>query len=196
MNVYIELVEIHYADVAVKLLPHLRPSGSAAGLLTEAVSKLPEQVIRTVFDAIPLEKQDEIAAAFLSEHREELCRWATGFLKEQGIGVEIKDVTLSQNLELILQLGDIDYVSLVQTFFASQEKDLAAQEPLDRVLASLRMLPGFLLTKAVAAMSQERRDEILAALVNRVGDQLLSKLMELARQQNIHLTLKNIRIIR
>lgn len=74
MKLTIKIREINYGDVAVKALPLLGSAaqnyGSAVEKTIAAVSMLPEELIHSIFDAIPTEQKNDLVSAFVMEYGE------------------------------------------------------------------------------------------------------------------------------
>ena len=67
MKLTINLNEINYGDVAVKMMPLLGKEemyfSEAVGKTLNAIAALPENLIREIFEVIPAEQKNEIVVA-------------------------------------------------------------------------------------------------------------------------------------
>lgn len=136
MKLTIKLDSIDYGDVAVKLIPMLgqsRKDGSV-GLVLDALSALPEDLIRKVFDAIPQQRKDEIVAAFAMEKKDTLLGMLNDMSREQDLGITLENYRMDSELNIVVDVEKIDYLRMTERFLPM----------LREKLLTLRTIPSFL----------------------------------------------------
>lgn len=199
MELTLKIDKINYGDIAVKLLPKMCSSvkldSEALQLTMGAIGGLPDYLVRSVFDAIPVEQKNTILAAFASEHREEILKFLNNLLEQNQIGIELSDFELWSDLMVTAQTERIDYPVLVERFLPNLKELLLSQ---GGVVAMMRPLIRKASAEQVCGLLDQflgaRKDEILASMVNQNQRALISRMEDMAKKQDIDLTLTSLEL--
>lgn len=199
MKITCKIAEIQYGDIVIQFLPALSDglaqSGNAIAKIVSTLVQLPEDVLRPVFDVIPEEDKNEIVSMLVEENQEKLLAAANDLLKGQGIRATVEQISLSHDLTLVVSIVEIDYCDLVTKYVPLlNNSGVIHENPTAAMLTNLLRLPAFLIKKTLDAMSQKKKDEIVAYLINRYKEQLLQKLTSLIAAHNIGIKLEEISV--
>lgn len=197
MKLRVQIAEINYGDVAVKAMPLLRRAAQnydgAVGKTIEAISQLPEELIHSIFDAIPAGQKNKIVTAFVMEYQEKVLGAVNKMAEEYRLGVTLSDLAVDKNLELAATIDRVDYLCLVDRFLPMVKEKLLAMGGMVALLrpviekASADQICG-LLDRFVG----DKKDELLAALINQNQETLISVIEDAAGKQNVHLKTNSI----
>lgn len=197
MKLTIKLDEISYGDVAVKAMPFLRQAAqkqnNAVGKTIAAISQLPYDLIYSIFDAIPMERKNEIVAAFVMENKEKILAAINKMSKDYKIGVTLSNYAMNQELGLSAIVSEIDYQTIAERFLPEIREKLLN---MGGMVAFLRPV----IEKASAEQVCELLDKILgknkesliASLINKNQQKLISLIEDAAKKQNIDLKINSI----
>lgn len=196
MELTVSIEEINYGDVAVKVLPLLSNTGShrsnAAAKMLAAIAQLPDQLICSVFDAIPTRQKHEIFAEFAAENRGRIIAAINHFSESRRLGVAASDFSMNQVPEFRITISAIDYPCIAERFLPIIRQKL------------LNTVGGVLVLRAViehASAAQicgllDRfvgdKDAFLASLVNQNQQRVISLIEDAAQKQNIHLKIRSV----
>lgn len=194
MKITMKIQDIHYGDVAVQALPLLvekRPTeDTAMNKLLRAIAHLPEDVVYSLFDAIPQQEKNEIVSLLVQENKEKILAYATQFLQEQRIGLTIQNLAVASDLALELDILDIDYGSLVQKLLPLIQDKLAEEH--DNMANILGKIPAGSSNILLGFLPQKAKNDIAAYLINKGQDQILRFAMQAAANRNIRLELADL----
>ena len=179
MRLSIKLDEINYGDVAVKAMPFLRKAAqtqnNAVGKTIAAISQLPDNLIYNIFDAIPMEQNNEIVAAFAMENKEKFLAAVNKMSRDYKIGVMLSNYTMNQELELSAIVSEIDYQTIAERFLPEIREKLLSMGGMVSFLkpviekASAEQICG-LLDKILG----KTKEALIASLINKNQQKLIS----------------------
>lgn len=196
MKITMKIQDIHYGDVAVQALPLLvekHPTeDTAMNKLLRAIAHLPEDVVYSLFDAIPQQEKNEIVSLLVQENKEKILAYATQFLQEQRIGLTIQNLAVASDLALELDILDIDYGSLVQKLLPLIQDKLAEEH--DNMANILGKIPAGSSNILLGFLPQKAKNDIAAYLINKGQDQILRFAMQAAANRNIRLELADLNV--
>lgn len=197
MRLMMNLGEIDYGDVAIKVMPLLAQSAErfhgAAGKTVAAIANLPDNLIRDIFDAIPVEQKNEIIADFTVEYKERILRTLNDLSTNHKLGLQLADCSIDQNLNIMAEISEIDYVAIVDRFLPMIRDKLLGMGGLVTMFrpvirnASAEQLCG-LLDRFVG----DNKEHFLASLVNQNQQRLISAIEDAAQKQDISLKISSI----
>lgn len=196
MKITMKIQDIHYGDVAVQALPILEEKlpveDTAMNKLLRAITRFPEDVVYSLFDAIPQQEKDEIVSLLVQENKEKILAYATQFLQEQRIGLTIQNLAVASDLAVELDILDIDYGSLVQKLLPLIQDKLAENH--DNMANILGKIPAGSPNIILGFLPQKAKDDIAAYLINKGQDQILRFAMQAAADRNIRLELAGLAV--
>ena len=196
MKITMNIQDIHYGDVAVQAFPvmaeKLPAEDTAMNKLLRAIAHLPEDVVYSLFDAIPQQEKNEIVSLLVQENKEKILAYATQFLQEQRIGLTIQNLAVASDLALELDILDIDYGSLVQKLLPLIQDKLAEEH--DNMENILGKIPAGSSNILLGFLPQKAKNDIAAYLINKGQDQILRFAMQAAANRNIRLELADLNV--
>lgn len=166
---------------------------SAVGKLLSAMAQLPQELIVGLFDAIPTEQKNDIAASFAEENKEQILSLVNKLTKEHRIGLSVSDFSMNRHLEIGAEVDDIDYPCLVDRFLPLVKKNLLARGGMVALLrpmieqASADQICGLL-----DRFMGSNKDAFMAALINQNQDKLAELIEDTAAKQNIQLKISSV----
>lgn len=197
MKLTIKLDEINYGDVAVRAMPLLRDSAGnihgSVGRIAAAITNFPENLIRDVFDTIPTYEKNEILADFAVEYNSRILNTLNNLSRHYKLGLQLNDFTVDQNLTIAAEVGEIDYISIVDRFLPEIRSKLLSMGGLVAMFrpmiqnASAAQIVG-LLDRFVG----DNKDAFLLSLINQNQKTLISAIEDAAEKQNIHIKINSI----
>lgn len=194
MKITMKIQDIHYGDVAVQALPILEEKlpaeDTAMSKLLRAISHLPEDVVYSLFDAIPQLEKNEIVSLLIRENKEKILAYATQFLQEQQIGLTLQNLAVTSDLVVQLDILDIDYGSLIQKLLPLIQDKLAENH--DNMVNILGRIPAGCPNIILGFLPQKAKDDIAAYLINKGQDHILRFAMQAAANRNICLELADL----
>lgn len=192
VKLIIKLDEINYGDVAVKVVPltaQMRKDNSGAvGKLLDAIGNLPENLIREIFESIPVAQKNEIIAAFAMEYKERILSKLNALSIQHKLGLKLADCSFDCNLNIMAEVSEIDYVSIVCRFLTAIRNKLLSMDGLVAMFrpaiqsASAEQLVG-LLNRFIG----DNKEAFLASLINKNQQNLIFAIEDAANKQNIRL---------
>lgn len=196
MKITMNIQDIHYGDVAVQAFPvmaeKLPAEDTAMNKLLRAIAHLPEDVVYSLFDAIPQQEKNEIVFLLVQENKEKILAYATQFLQEQRIGLTIQNLAVASDLAVELVILDIDYGSLVQKLLPLIQDKLAEEH--DNMANILGKIPAGSSNILLGFLPQKAKNDIAAYLINKGQDQILRFAMQAAANRNIRLELADLNV--
>lgn len=194
MKITMNIQDIHYGDVAVQAFPllaeKLPAEDTAMNKLLRAIAHLPEDVVYSLFDAIPQQEKNEIVSLLVQENKEKLLAYVTQFLQEQRISLTMQNLAVTSNLAVELDVLDIDYGSLVQKLLPLIQDKLTENH--DNMANILEKIPVGSPNIILGFLPQKAKDDIAAYLINKGQDQILRFAMQAAANRNIRLELADL----
>ena len=95
MEIKIVIDEINYGDLAEKFLPYLAQKDLLGGALG-GISKMPSRLTRSLVDALPKEKKDELAVMLLEKNKSRILDKAERLAREQDVEVHFSDLIVTR----------------------------------------------------------------------------------------------------
>lgn len=197
MKLTIKLDEINYGDVAVRTMPLLKHSAGnihgSIGRMAFAITNLPENLIRDIFDTIPTYEKNEILAGFAVEHKGRILNTLNNLSVNYKLGLQLKDFTVDQNLTIRAEVGEIDYISIVDRFLPEIRSKLLSMGGL--VVMFRPMIQNASAVQIVGLLDRfvgDNKEVFLVSLVNQNQKKLISAIEDAADRQNIRLKISAI----
>lgn len=197
MKLTMKLDEINYGDVAVRAMPLLAKSVDAFGaveMIVAAVSTyLPEDLIRSVFDAIPEARKNEIIAQLALEHKDRILRTVNELSEKYKIGVNLKNLTVDRDLTVVAEIGRIDYTCIVGHFLPVIREKLLALGGMAAIL--LRpVIQNANAEQIVGLMDRfvSNKDDFFASIINQNQERLIGAIEDVAQKQNIRMKIHSV----
>ena len=197
MKLTIKLDEINYGDVAVRAIPLLRHSArnidGSVGRMAVAITNLPENLIRDIFDTIPTYEKNEILAGFAVEHKGRILNTLNNLSVNYKLGLQLKDFTVNQNLTIRAEVGEIDYISIVDSFLPEIRSKLLSMGGL--VVMFRPMIQNASAEQIVGLLDRfvgDNKEAFLVSLVNQNQKKLISAIEDAVDKQNIRLKISEI----
>ena len=194
MKITMKIQDIHYGDVAVQAFPllaeKLPAEDTAMNKLLRAIAHLPEDVVYSLFDAIPQQEKNEIVSLLVQENKEKILAYATQFLQEQRIGLTLQNLAVTSDMAVDLDVLDIDYGSLVQKLLPLIQDKLAENH--DNMANILGKIPAGSPNILLGFLPQKAKDDIASYLINKAQDQILRFAMQAAANRSIGLKLADL----
>lgn len=197
MKLTIKLDEINYGDAAVRAIPLLRHSAGnidgSVGRMAVAITNLPENLIRDIFDAIPAYEKNEILASFAVEYKDRILNTLNDFSRHYKLGLQLNDFTVDQNLTIAAEVYEIDYISILDRFLPEIRSKLLSMGGL--VVMFRPMIQNASAAQIVGLLDRfvgDNKEVFLASLVNQNQKKLISAIEDAADKQNIRLKISAI----
>lgn len=197
MKLTVKLDEVNYGDVAVKVMPLLSQSaGNFHGAVEKtisAIANLPENLIRSIFDAIPAEQKNEIIASFAMEHKNTILRKLNNLSGHHQLGLSLEDCSIDKELTVTAKVGEIDCICIVNRFLPAIRDKLLGMGGLVAMFrpliqsASAEQIVG-LLERFVG----DNKEAFLVSLINQNQKNLISAIEDAAKKQDICLKVNSI----
>ena len=132
MLLILQITQLDYGDAALCALSALRgraeDPGSAASRLLEALGPVPPELIRRLLDAIPDRDKAALAASLARENEARIRELAGEAAHRAGVSLSVKELSVSDGLELRAELVDIDYAALAQALLPLARERLEAEQ--------------------------------------------------------------------
>lgn len=199
MTLVLNIEEINYGDVAVRAIPVVnslvRQDAHAIDLLLDAVCQLPEPLIRSVFEAIPTPRKNQILSAFVWENQKKILETLNHLSETHQLGIQLSGLQLDPSLSLTAQIGAIDEVVLVNRFLPAVKERLLSMGVISGLLrpmveqASAEQLCGLL-----DRLTGDRKYELLASVLRSKQDAWISLIENTAKEQQIRLHIASIEL--
>ena len=199
MKLSIQIKEIDFCDVILKAMPILQEKapndGSAVSKIIAVVTQLPEEVIRTMLNAVHYEDKCEIVAMLAREHQEKIQAALSQLLKQNEIDISLDSLSISNELELGIAVSNLNYAALASKYLPLVRDGLVVQEnPTVAMLAALLKLPSMLLYGAISKIPQDKKDEAVAYLINKKSDIIIPKIEDYLLKQGLHIKFNNLNV--
>lgn len=199
MKLTININEINYGDVAVKVMPVLAQSAGslhgAVGKTVTAIANLPENLIRDIFDAIPDNEKNEIIAAYAMEYKDRILTMLNNLSMHYNLGLKLAECLIDQDMNIVAEVSEIEYTAIVDRFLPAIRDKLLGMGGLVAVFrpmiqnASAEQIVG-LLSRFVG----DNKEVFLASLINQNQQYLIPAIEDAARKQNIRVRINSINL--
>jgi hypothetical protein len=197
MKLTINLNEINYGDVAVKVVPLTakmkKAESGAVGKLIDAIAVFPEHLIRDIFGAIPDDTKNEIIAEFVMEYKENVLSKLNNLSDCHKLGLQLADCSVDRNLNIMAKVSRIDYVAVADRFLPAIRSKLLSMGGLVTMFRPL--IQSASAEQIVGLMDRllgDKKETFLASLVNQNQQSLISAIEDAATKQNIRLKVNSV----
>lgn len=194
----IQLDHLDHADAVRKAIPLLeetvRPHSTAVSRTIAVFGRLPEELFRQVFDAIPDPEKNGIIADFICEYGPALTAEINRLCAQHRFGVTLSDLFMAQELQLNAQVESIDYLCIAEQLLPVLRQALLNHGG----TASFLLRP--LILSATAAQICTLLDRILGAgkdaflvnLLNQNQHLLIPLIEKAAAEQGVRLSIRSL----
>ena len=192
MRIKVNIEELNYGDVAVQAMPiicnYVRQAEDARSQILLAVTQLPNQLLHQIFDAVGEQQKNRIVSLLVEENQQAILNSIAAFLDKNQIGIKIGRICVTEQLEVLLDVTDINYVGLIQKFLPSVSQRLKGGAGAAGLLS--RMAGGGIhsVQTILGFIPQDSRDSLAAYLLN-LNQQLIAGWI-MSEMQNKHIQLK------
>ena len=194
MKITMKIQDIHYGDVAVQALPILEEKlpaeDTAMNKLLRAITHFPEDVVYSLFDAISQQEKNEIVSLLVRENEEKILTYVAHLLQEQGLGMIVRELRVTPDLQVTMEIPEVDYAALVQKILPLIQDKLVENH--DNMVNILGKIPAGCPNIILGFLPQKAKDDIAAYLINKGQDQILRFAMQAAANRNIRLELADL----
>lgn len=194
MLLILQITQLDYGDAALCALSALRgraeDPGSAASRLLEALESVPPELIRRLLDAIPDRDKAALAASFARENEARIRELAGEAAHRAGIALSVKELSVSDGLELRAEIGDIDYAALAQALLPlARERLEAEQGAAPALLLSKLLAAGGGLAGLLGRLPKARQEQLAARLLQSASGRAAALIEEEAAKRGLRLKL-------
>ncbi len=194
MLLILQITQLDYGDAALCALSALRgraeDPGSAASRLLEALESVPPELIRRLLDAIPDRDKAALAASLARENEARIRELAGEAAHRAGIALSVKELSVSDGLELRAEIGDIDYAALAQALLPlARERLEAEQGAAPALLLSKLLAAGGGLAGLLGRLPKARQEQLAARLLQSASGRAAALIEEEAAKRGLRLKL-------
>ncbi len=194
MLLILQITQLDYGDAALCALSALRgraeDPGSAASRLLEALGSVPPELIRRLLDAIPDRDKAALAASLARENEARIRELAGEAAHRAGIALSVKELSVSDGLELRAEIGDIDYAALAQALLPlARERLEAEQGAAPALLLSKLLAAGGGLAGLLGRLPKARQEQLAARLLQSASGRAAALIEEEAAKRGLRLKL-------
>ena len=192
MKIKVNIEELNYGDVAVQAMPiirsHIEQTDDAMSAILLAVTQLPDPLVHQIFDTVSEQQKNLIVSLLVEENQQTILNGIAAFLDKNQIGVKIGQLCVTEQLEVLLDVKDIDYVGLIQRFLPLVSQRLEQGEGASGLLSRLTGAGVHSVRTILAFIPQDGKDNLAAYLIN--SNQQLIAGWIMSEMQNKHIQLK------
>lgn len=193
MLLILQITQLDYGDAALCALSALRgraeDPGSAASRLLEALGSVPPELIRRLLDAIPDRDKAALAASLARENEARIRELAGEAAHRAGIALSVKELSVSDGLELRAEIGDIDYAALAQALLPLARERLEAEQGAAPALLSKLLAAGGGLAGLLGRLPKARQEQLAARLFQSASGRAAALIEEEAAKRGLRLKL-------
>ncbi len=193
MLLILQITQLDYGDAALCALSALcgraEDPGSAASRLLEALESVPPELIRRLLDAIPDRDKAALAASLARENEARIRELAGEAAHRAGIALSVKELSVSDGLELRAELVDIDYAALAQALLPLARERLEAEPGAAPALLSKLLAAGGGLAGLLGRLPKARQEQLAARLLQSASGRAAALIEEEAAKRGLRLKL-------
>ena len=193
MLLILQITQLDYGDAALCALSALHgraeDPGSAASRLLEALGSVPPELIRRLLDAIPDRDKAALAASLARENEARIRELAGEAAHRAGVSLSVKELSVSDGLELRAELGDIDYAVLAQALLPLARERLEAEQGAAPALLSKLLAAGGGLAGLLGRLPKARQEQLAARLLQSASGRAAVLIEEEAAKRGLRLKL-------
>lgn len=195
MKITLKLDKIEYGKSAENLLPKLKDKIKADKTLISKLASvalsLPPELVCTVLDAVPEKEKNDITYQLFTENKAKIIKVINDFTKAKFSGFYLYDISLSENMEVTLNVGYDSIANLIKSHLAGTPDDYKASVWRMPILLAGKMMGG-----AISVISQDKMEDTIIHLIDKNQTFIISKLEKLAKEKGIIVKLKKISAIK
>lgn len=192
MKIKVNIEELNYGDVAVQAMPiirsHIEQTDDAMSAILLAVTQLPDPLVHQIFDTVSEQQKNLIVSLLVEENQQTILNGIAAFLDKNQIGVKIGQLCVTEQLEVLLEVTDIDYVGLIQRFLPLIGERLESGVGVAGLLSRLAGGGIHSVQTILGFIPQDGKDNLAAYLIN-LNQQLIAGWI-MSEMQNKHIQLK------
>lgn len=192
MKIKVNIEELNYGDVAVQAMPiirsHIEQTDDAMSAILLAVTQLPDPLVHQIFDTVSEQQKNLIVSLLVEENQQTILNGIAAFLDKNQIGVKIGQLCVTEQLEVLLEVTDIDYVGLIQRFLPLTGERLESGVGVAGLLSRLAGGGIHSVQTILGFIPQDGKDNLAAYLIN-LNQQLIAGWI-MSEMQNKHIQLK------
>ena len=188
--------DLNYGDIAVKAIPLLSTrmqQESAAAHIFTALAHLSEQAIYQIFEEIPQQDRNQIVSLLCRENQDRILSMGNQLLRTKGIPLVLNAIQIDEQLGVCIEVGEIDYTGLIQTFLPMIQERLASSS--DATATLLQRLPLNNADVFLRLMPQTSKDDVAAYLLNANRERFCALAERAAGEHGIHLSIDNLNAV-
>lgn len=193
MLLILQITQLDYGDAALCALSALHgraeDPGSAASRLLEALESVPPELIRRLLDAIPDRDKAALAASLARENEARIRELAGEAAHRAGVSLSVKELSVSDGLELRAEIGDIDYAALAQALLPLARERLEAEQGAAPALLSKLLAAGGGLAGLLGRLPKARQEQLAARLLQSASGRAAALIEEEAAKRGLRLKL-------
>lgn len=193
MLLILQITQLDYGDAALCALSALHgraeDPGSAASRLLEALGSVPPELIRRLLDAIPDRDKAALAASLARENEARIRELAGEAAHRAGVSLSVKELSVSDGLELRAELVDIDYAALAQALLPLARERLEAEQGAAPALLSKLLAAGGGLAGLLGRLPKARQEQLAARLLQSASGRAAALIEEDAAKRGLRLKL-------
>lgn len=126
---------------------------------------MPPELIRRLLDAIPDRDKAALAASLARENEARIRELAGEAAHRAGVSLSVKELSVSDGLELRAELVDIDYAALAQALLPLARERLEAEQGAAPALLSKLLAAGGGLAGLLGRLPKARQEQLAARLL-------------------------------
>lgn len=170
-------------------------NGSAAAKIARAITQLPPELIREVFEAVPREEKNEIVVMLVEENKNRIISIANEFTRKNEAGITIRDLSVTSELEIHAAADEIDYRSIAVKFLPLVRQRLASARVVPAMLRPLlARAPAEEVLRILDRIPQNVKDDIVIFVVNQNQERIKDWIIKTAQDHDIALTVETLEI--
>lgn len=193
MLLILQITQLDYGDAALCALSALHgraeDPGSAASRLLEALESVPPELIRRLLDAIPDRDKAALAASLARENEARIRELVGEAAHRAGVSLSVKELSVSDGLELRAELVDIDYAALAQALLPLARERLEAEQGAAPALLSKLLAAGGGLAGLLGRLPKARQEQLAARLLQSASGRAAALIEEEAAKRGLRLKL-------
>lgn len=192
MKIYFSFVSPDYGRAAELLMPLLRErikdDGSFLSRLSALALSLPSDKILPLINALTTREKDGLLSMAVEEYEDKLAELCNKLLRQEGLELAVKDISLSRELEGCISLCDINYLALARRFLPMVPGAVLKDSP----LSMLAGLPAKLLYTALEKLPHSRLEQAAVYLINKSNFKIIDKIEALAESKGFRISLTSL----
>ena len=150
---------------------------------------MPPELIRRLLDAIPDRDKAALAASLARENEARIRELAGEAAHRAGVSLSVKELSVSDGLELRAELVDIDYAALAQALLPLARERLESEPGAAPALLSKLLAAGGGLAGLLGRLPEARQEQLAARLLQSASGRAAALIEEEAAKRGLRLKL-------